>query len=144
MKQFNWVLLLALMLGAIVISGLIFAFIDILSGQEKSEGGVAGDCSVRPTPAFVEINVSAYCICELCCGRFADGITASGKPAVGLICAAPLEYEFGTKFEVEGVVYVCEDRGGAIQGNKLDILCSSHDEAIKRGRRMIMVKVWRK
>ena len=142
MKQFNWVLLLALMLGAIVISGLIFAFIDILSGQEKSEGGVAGDCSVRPTPAFVEINVSAYCICELCCGRFADGITASGVPAVGRICAAPPEYPFGTVFDVEGMgEYVVQDRGSAIVGNKLDLLFESHADAKKFGRKDLEVRI---
>jgi len=87
------------------------------------------------------MNVSAYCVCEKCCGKFADGITASGKPAVGRICAAPPEYPFGTKFVVDGVVWTCEDRGGAIKGNKLDLLFPSHQEALNFGRQYILVKV---
>ena len=90
---------------------------------------------------IVEMNVSAYDAGECCCGEYADGYTASGRPAKGLICAAPPEYPFGTKFEVNGVVYVCEDRGGDIKGNKLDLLFSTHQEALNWGRQTLMVKV---
>ena len=40
--------------------------------------------------------VTAYCAGECCCGRFADGITASGAPAKGKLIAAPKEIPFGT------------------------------------------------
>jgi len=48
------------------------------------------------------MRVSAYCPCEKCCGVFADGYTASGKPAVGLIVAAPPDISFGTVLRVYG------------------------------------------
>jgi len=91
----------------------------------------------------IEMEITAYCSGPCCCGEWSDGITASGVPAEGLICAADLKYPFGTKFTVDGVVYVCQDRGGAIKGNKLDLLFPTHQEALEWGRRTIMVKVER-
>ena len=90
---------------------------------------------------IVEMDVSAYCANACCCGEYADGFTASGKPAAGLICAAPPEYAFGTKFVVEGVTYVCEDRGGAITGNKLDLLFPTHEAALEFGRNDLKVRI---
>lgn len=88
------------------------------------------------------MNVSAYDAGECCCGEFADGLTASGVPAVGRICAAPPEYPFGTVFHIEGYgEYVCEDRGGAIKGNKLDILMKSHKDALRFGRKQLRVRI---
>jgi len=91
----------------------------------------------------VDMNVSAYCPCEKCCDQFSDGITSSGVPAEGLIIAAPPNYPFGTKMDVlgYGVAYV-QDRGGAIKGDKLDLLFPSHQEALNWGRKYIKVKVY--
>ena len=91
------------------------------------------------------MNISAYCICEKCCSKkWADGITASGVPATGRICAAPPEYPFGTVFDVEGMgEYVCEDRGGVIKGNKLDLLFETHAEALEFGRKDLKVTIVR-
>jgi 3D (Asp-Asp-Asp) domain-containing protein len=98
--------------------------------------------SLIPTRGDIQqMDVSAYCKESCCCGKWADGITASGKPAKGFICAAPPNYPFGTKFIVNGVVWTCEDRGGAIKGNKLDLLMSSHQSALNWGRQEIEVTV---
>lgn len=92
------------------------------------------------TPAQL-MNVSAYCPCEICCGPYTDGITASGKPAVGLIVAAPPNVPFGTVLVIPGYgTAVVEDRGGAITGNKLDVLFPTHAEALEWGRRMLEVR----
>jgi hypothetical protein len=32
----------------------------------------------------VRMRVTAYCPCEKCCGEYADGITACGRPAISL------------------------------------------------------------
>ncbi len=88
------------------------------------------------------MNVSAYCAESCCCGKWADGITASGKPAIGKICAAPPHIPFGTVLDVEGYgEYVVEDRGGAIKGNKLDLLFSTHAEALEFGRKDLKVRI---
>ena len=92
----------------------------------------------------VEMNVSAYCICSECCGEWADGITASGKPAEGKLIAAPRNYSFGTVMEVPGYGRaIVEDRGGAIKGNKIDLLFPTHQEALVWGRQYITVKVYK-
>lgn len=74
-----------------------------------------------------------YCPCSKCCGS-SDGITASGtKATAGRTIAAPSNFKFGTKVEINGNTYVVEDRGGAIKGNRIDIFCNSHQEALNLG-----------
>lgn len=93
----------------------------------------------------IEMNVSAYCKESCCCGQWADGITASGEPAQGLLIAAPSNYPFGTRMCVDGYgTALVLDRGGAITGNKIDLLFPSHEAALEWGRKTIMVKVYRK
>jgi 3D (Asp-Asp-Asp) domain-containing protein len=91
------------------------------------------------------LTVTAYCPCSKCCGRFADGYTASGhhiKPGDKII-AAPPEYEFFCKMDVPGYgeAYVL-DRGGKIKGNRIDVLFADHNEAIKWGVQFLPVKIW--
>lgn len=85
---------------------------------------------------------TAYCACAKCCGK-SDGITASGTYATqGRTIAAPSTYAFGTEIEINGNVYVVEDRGGAIKGNRIDIFFDSHSEANNYGRRTVEGKVF--
>ncbi len=91
---------------------------------------------------FILMDVSGYDAGECCCGKWTDGFTASGVPAVGRICAAPPEYPFGTVFDVEGMgEWVVQDRGGAIKGNKLDLLFPTHEEALEFGRKPLKVRI---
>ena len=99
---------------------------------------------VEPEYTLVEMNVSAYCPCEQCCGDWSDGYTASGKPAKGKLIAAPSRYAFGTRMDVPGYgTALVEDRGGAIKGNKIDLLFASHQEALEWGRQYVTVKVYK-
>ena len=76
-----------------------------------------------------------------CCAPFADGLTASGVPAVGRICAADPSIPFGTRLWIEGIgEYVVRDRGSAVKGDRLDILFSTHAEAKEWGVQYLMVK----
>ena len=98
--------------------------------------------SDTPDAPALLYRVTAYCPGPCCCGKWADGITASGVPAVGLIVAAPPEIPFGTVLAIPG--YGCstvEDRGGAIRGNRLDILMKTHAEALKWGVKYLNVRV---
>ena len=86
--------------------------------------------------------VTAYCPCEKCCGEFADGLTASGVPAVGLIVAAPPMIPFGTRLTVQGYGYaVVADRGGAIKGRRLDVLFKTHQQALNWGVRYVYINL---
>lgn len=85
---------------------------------------------------------TAYCPCSKCCGK-STGITASGLPATpNHTIAMSATYPFGTKIEIEGYgIYVVEDRGGAIKGDRIDIFFSSHQEALNWGRKNIRARV---
>ena len=85
--------------------------------------------------------VTAYCACAQCCGK-TNGITASGTRATaGRTVAAPANFAFGTKLDIGGNTYVVEDRGGAIQGNKIDIYMNSHADALRWGVRYLTVNI---
>ena len=102
-------------------------------GSYSRTTGVSGQSGVY--------KVTAYCACMQCCGK-TNGITASGKKATANhTIAAPKTFKFGTKVVINGVTYTVEDRGGAIQGNRIDIYMNSHAEALKWGVRYVEVEV---
>ena len=91
-----------------------------------------------PTRIF---KVTAYCSCAKCCGKV-TGRTASGSHAVaGQTVAASGQFAFGTKLNINGQEYTVEDRGGAIQGNRIDIYMNSHAEAVAWGVKYLPVQV---
>lgn len=94
----------------------------------------AGDTTPLPTDegTEIEITVSYYCSCSICCGEWANGITASGKRAASGMVAMAGEYPFGTKIEIDGVLYTVQDRGGKVTGNHVDIYAPTHTEALRR------------
>ncbi len=103
---------------------------------------VADTSRVEAPAQYIIMDVSGYDAGACCCGKWADGMTASGVPAVGRICAAPPEYPFGTRLWVEGMgEYVVRDRGGVIKGNKLDLLFESHQAAKEFGRKDLKVRI---
>ena len=98
-----------------------------------------GNLTVNGKTNLGTYTLTAYCACAKCCGK-TDGITASGKKAVsGYTVAAPSNFPFGTKLEINGKIYTVEDRGGAIQGKRLDIYFDSHQEALNFGRKTAVV-----
>ena len=95
----------------------------------------------RTAPRTQLMEVTAYCPNACCCGAFADGVTASGVSAVGKLCAADKKYPFGTMITIPGYGRVpVQDRGGAIKGDRLDVLFPTHQEALNWGRRTMKVR----
>ena len=85
--------------------------------------------------------ITAYCPCSKCCGK-STGRTASGtKATAGRTVAASSKFAFGTKLNIGGHIYTVEDRGGAVNGNKIDIFVNSHSEALQWGVRYMTVSV---
>ncbi len=85
--------------------------------------------------------ITAYCSCAKCCGK-TNGITAMGTHATaGRTVAASSQFAFGTKLNINGHVYTVEDRGGAIQGNKIDVYMNTHAEALAWGVKYLTVNV---
>jgi len=123
---------------SILITVLICLTMAVVMESLHHKGPVADS----PTAPAQLMNVSAYCPCEKCCGK-ADGYTASGVPAVGKIVAAPKGVAFGTVLDIPGYSprAVVQDRGGAITGNKLDVLMETHQEALNWGRQYLKVRI---
>ncbi len=94
-----------------------------------------------PRGKFVA-NVSAYTAAADECGK-SDGITASGaRVRANHTLACPPSYPFGTRIKIDGMgVYTCEDRGGAIKGNRFDIYMKTKREAFAFGRRHLTAQV---
>jgi len=68
-------------------------------------------------------------------------ITASGVPPAVGVAACPREWPFGTRLVVPGYGQAtCLDRGGAIVGQRVDVVMETEREALEWGRRE--VRAW--
>ena len=97
-------------------------------------------------PTF-DSEITAYCACYKCCGKKVNhpeyGITSSGyKVKENYTIAMDSKFPFGTKVFIEGFssIFTVEDRGGAINGNRIDVYMKSHNDCINFGRQNR--KVW--
>lgn len=99
---------------------------------------------------WIDAVATAYCPCEKCCGKWAlnrpDGIvyTASGAIAQeGVTIAADWSlYPPGTVLYIEGIgERTVQDRGGVINGQKIDIYFESHEDALQFGRQDIRIRI---
>ena len=117
----------------------------------------------RPDELFVI--TTGYCDCRKCTGwkrnffgqpvfargpnkgkRKKVGITSDGSKAIKGIIAADVNFwPYGTIFYIPDYGYaVVHDTGSKIQGKyRLDLFFSSHREAMRWGRRNLVVKEWK-
>lgn len=104
---------------------------------------------VRPA-GVIRMKVTAYAPCARSCGEFADGQTASLHSVftngMRLVAADSTVLPLGSMITVpgyaQGEVVPVLDRGGAIKGNRLDLLFPTHEAALQWGVREIDVIVW--
>ncbi len=108
---------------------------------------VSGAGSNEGTPiSTLEVDVTHYCACTLCCGENAAGITASGKRVSQGVVAMSSHYPFGTQIKINGVMYTVEDRGGSGIENdihRVDIYVPDHNEALRLGRFTTTAQIYR-
>lgn len=95
----------------------------------------------------VRMRVTAYCPCAICCGKFADGVTACNHKIESgdAFVAADKAFRFRTEMIVPGYnnnqpVQVL-DRGRVIKGNRLDVFFHSHDIARQWGTQTLDVLI---
>jgi 3D (Asp-Asp-Asp) domain-containing protein len=88
------------------------------------------------------MTVTAYCPCEKCCGAYSNGYTATGvKATQGVTIATdPDVIPMGTEVEIDGHIYIAQDVGGAISGNRIDLYFDSHEDALQWGVREKIVR----
>ncbi len=96
------------------------------------------------------MTVTGYSPDERSCGDSADGLTATMHSvttnAMKLVAADPTVLPYGSMisvpgYDTESIVPVL-DCGGAIKGDRLDLLFPTHEEALKWGRQRVLVTVW--
>lgn len=106
----------------------------------------------RPIRAvrMLVMRVTAYSPDARSCGDSADGITASGYPVETngghLVAADPSLLPLGSLVSVPGYdggdVVPVLDVGGAIKGDRLDVLFPTHERALRWGVQELEVTVW--
>lgn len=86
--------------------------------------------------------LTAYCPCEICCGKY-DGITSTGVKATAgrTVAVDPRVIPYGSEVVIYGHTYIAEDCGGAVNGYEVDIFFDSHQEALDFGVQYAKVEV---
>lgn len=101
------------------------------SAQAQAQSNNMAGGQYIPLGEFI---LTAYCPCEKCTGKWADGITASGIFAEpGVIAVDPNVISLGSYVMIDGVEYLAADTGSAIKGNRIDIFCEDHQSALEYG-----------
>ena len=103
---------------------------------------------IRPVSTRT-MKTTAYSPDHRSCGKWADGITASGKSVWmngGRLVAADRAIPYGTILTIanynNGKPVQVWDRGGAIKGNRLDLLYPTHEIALQWGVQEMPVVFW--
>lgn len=79
-----------------------------------------------------ECTITAYCPCEECCGRWADGLTATGLPAgPGVVAVDPEVIQLGSTVIIDGQRYLAADTG--VMGKHVDICMTEHEDTVEAG-----------
>jgi len=104
---------------------------------------------VRPA-RVIYMTVTGYSPDARSCGEFADGKTATMKSVwtngMKLVAADPKVLPYWSMVSIPGYanteVVPVLDCGGAIKGNRLDLLYPTHEIALQWGVRQVPVTVW--
>ena len=104
-------------------------------------------------PNTMRVIATAYCPCRICCGRHADGKTATGRSAwLAGVAVDPSAIPLGLHLDIPGYNrgpnkngswIRADDTGSAIKGNIIDVRFKTHQEAVQWGRKSITVRIWR-
>ena len=106
-----------------------------------------GDTNQAAEPVSLgEFRLTAYCSCELCCGKWALNrpIDENGDEivygAIGerltegySIAVDPKVIPYRTEVIINGHTYKAQDCGGAIKGNRIDVYFEDHQAALNFG-----------
>jgi 3D (Asp-Asp-Asp) domain-containing protein len=104
---------------------------------------------IRPVKTMKMV-VTAYSPDWRSCGKSADGLTATlhsvQTNAHRLVAADPRVLAYGSMLTIPGYdrgnVVPVLDCGGAIKGNRLDLLFPTHEQALRWGKKTVTVTVW--
>lgn len=79
-----------------------------------------------------ECTITYYCPCEECCGKWADGLTATGLPAgPGIVAVDKDVIPLGSTVIIDGQKYLAADTG--VKGLHVDICLADHAATVEAG-----------
>ena len=117
--------------------------------ESDSAGGASGTgtgaAPIGEPLGTIEVDVTHYCSCAKCCGKWANGRTASGKQAAYGMVAMSSRYPFGTRILINGEMFTVEDRGGSGIENdphRVDVYVDSHEQALRMGRYRAQAQIY--
>ena len=113
----------------------VFDEMNYMNSEENTMEMDAGE-------SLGDVVATAYCPCSICCGPYANGITASGKKAKPKHTIAVDAYNpivpMGTQVVIEGVTYTVEDTGNLNAHNTdFDIFYATHEACGEWGKRTV-------
>jgi 3D (Asp-Asp-Asp) domain-containing protein len=121
-----------------------------LNGQNRDSHGAEGHLKTNLPYKEMEVTATAYVsYCDTGC----TGITATGvdvrntirtPKGYRVVAVDPRVIPLGSIVEINGEKFKAVDTGGAIKGNKIDILVSTHntDKAFEFGKQKLHIKVY--
>lgn len=97
--------------------------------------------ALAPEAHAERFKTTGYCACRKCCGKWADGKTATGTTATAgrTVAVDKKVIPLGSIVTIDGVDYVAEDTG--VKGHVIDVFYGSHDEALGHGVQWVDVKI---
>lgn len=105
-------------------------------------------------PYKIWVTATAYCPCSICCGDDSPGITKTGTSALSPgVAVDPSIIPLGSHIDIPGYErgpnnngswIICDDIGGAIKGNHIDVRFKTHSEALNWGVKRIQIRVHEK
>jgi 3D (Asp-Asp-Asp) domain-containing protein len=95
------------------------------------------------------VTATAYCPCAKCCGRGSPGITKTGRNAwTPGVAVDPRIIPLGSHLDIpgynrktNGAWVLCDDVGGKIKKDRIDVRFDSHREALRWGVKRIKIRV---
>lgn len=106
--------------------------------QDRAEQAAAYE-AIGAYQYIGECTITAYCPCEECCGRWADGLTATGLPAgPGVVAVDPEVIPLGSTVIIDGQRYLAADTG--VTGKHVDVCLPDHEDTVAHGVRI--AEVW--
>lgn len=117
---------------------LVLSTIEKVYKSSVNTGGVVntGYSTSGNWKSLGTFTVTHYC-CEKyphICNAGPPYKTATGTtPHVGGCAVDPKKIPLGSYVKINGVVYHAEDTGGAIKGNRIDLVVGTHNEALQKG-----------
>ena len=136
---------------------IIIVLFSFARGWALKPPASAEETKISPDPKIKRMLVTAYCPCEKCCGKYADGKTSIGRNAWKTfgVAADPKVLPYGTKLKFPKIpefpevnIREVDDTGGAMrQSTKkgichIDVRFHSHKKALQFGRQWLNVEIF--